>query len=491
MDLGTVVLPFTTVRAAKVADKDVVQSGEILTYTIRVSNAGHNKVEPNTLKITDSLDQHATYVEGSTILIMDGEADNVFAVADDSPTAFPLDGSGYMIPVELQRRGGTADIQFQVIVDSFMDLGGATSVVNEGKLTHDGKEIPFSVETPIEYTADIEITNTVYIGSDDGGAECPSAVEYVQHFVDTPIVYCFNVTNTGSTYLSSLVLQDEDLSYSADLTLTLPPGESTLVAFPSVIPGNLTNVVNVTGNPVWEDGSDIEDLEDVTDEDPSSVGEIPKLDTTTRTGTKQDCLQDVYTASGNPGGLECTSDDVTVVQLSTMPATCVPGTMINVTVNAEIQLQGTKYDVGWYVAADDGDALTGTCAVSGLFKPNEYEVQSTNATDAGVVSYCDAEFENANECGDVLLYSDVENATVWVPLLVDTEIPCVDDNLDGTLDLTLCLTWRSDETDVTCISGGEITVGFYPSTTTGCHCETYEVPKVTVPVVEDQVAPCS
>jgi len=491
MDLGTVVLPFTSVRAAKVADKDLVQPGEILTYTIRVTNAGHNKVEPDTLKITDNLDQHVAYVEGSTILITDGEVDNVIAVADDSGnTAFPLDGSGYRIPIKLNRRGGTADIQFQVIVDNFLDLTGATSIVNEGKLTN-GENIPFSLETPIDFTADIEITNTVYIGSDDGGANCPSAVEYVQHFVGTPIVYCFNVTNTGSTYLSSLVLQDEDLSYSTDLTVLLPPGESTLIAFPSTIPGNLTNIVTVTGNPVWGDGSDMENREDVTDEDPSSVGEIPKPEVTKRMSEKQDCLQDFYTAAGNPGELECTSDDVTVMQLSTMPATCIPGTMINVTVNAEIQVQGTKYDVGWYVAADDGDALTGSCAVSGLFKPNEYEVQSTSASDAGVVSYCDAELENENQCGDVLLYGDIESATVWVPLLVETEIPCVDDNLDGTLDLTLCLTWRTDETDVACITDGEITAGLYPSTPTGCHCETFEVPTIKVPLVEDVVAPCS
>ena len=94
-----------------------------------------------------------------------------------------------------------------------------------------------------------------------------------------------------------------------------------------------------------------------------------------------------------------------------------------------------------------------------------------------------------NQCGDVLLSSSVETATLWVPLLIDSEILCVDDTHDGKLDLSLCLTWRTDETDVACGVQGASS-GLFPSSATGCHCETYEVPTITVLTVKDLPAPC-
>ena len=739
-------LPFTTVRVTKLADKDVVQPGDILTYTIRVTNAGHNSIDPNMINITDTLDPHVKYVENSAILASGrfGVVEQVYSINDSlSGTPFPFDAAGYKIPYAIKRRGGTVDLQFQVIVDAFDSIKGATSILNAGTMVNgedpeeevpffkelpvqyvpainitntvykgsdaDGESCPTAVEyvedyvgTPIvycfnftntgstylgslvlenqdlklnidmdglqlapgesflfpsssniqgnltnlvtvtanpiyengtdivdledvtaqdpssigfiQYTPSIDVTNTVYLGENDGGALCPSAGEYVEDFKGIPIVYCFNVTNTGDSYLSSLVLEDDALTFTTTLTELLAPGESTLVPYASIIPGDLTNMVTVTANPVYEDGTDIEDLEDVTAQDPSSIGFIqytPSIDVTntvylgendggalcpaagehvedfkgtpivycfnvTNTGDsylstlvldddaltftttltellapgestlvpyasiipgdltnmvtvtanpvyedgtdiedledvsaedpssvsekpkpgidprlgEKDCLQTKYNDAGYPGELDCTSDETIVVSLSSLPSTCIPGTMVNVTINAEIQVQGSKYDVGWYTATDGGDALTGTCSVSGLHKPNEYAVMSSSAS-GGVVSYCDTEIESSNKCGDVLLYSNITTATVWVPILVDTAVPCLDDNLDGTLDLSVCLTWRTEETDVACFENGDLSSGLYPSTSTGCHCETYEVPTIKVPNVEDVVAPCS
>lgn len=618
---GTVVLPFTTVRVVKLTDKDVVQPGEVLTYTIRVTNAGHNNIDANMINISDTLDNHVTYVEDSAIFVHGrfGVVEQVFSI-DDSPsgTAFPFDEAGYKIPYLIKRRGGTVDLQFQVIVDAFDSIDGASSVINHGTMVN-GEDpddmVPFSKETPVQYVPAINITNTVYMGSDadgdschtaieyvenyvgtpivycwnvtntgsthlgslvlenqaltfiteidgvqlapgksflfpslshingnitnlvtvtanpvyengtdiedledvtaedpssigliqytpsinvtntvylgenDGGATCPTAVEHVEDFKGTSVVYCFNVTNTGDSYLSSLLLEDDALTFSTTRTELLAPGESMLVPYASIIPGNLTNVVTVTANPVDADGNDIDGLSDVSAEDPSSVSEKPLPNIDPRAGEK-DCLQSNYNDAGYPGEMDCTSDDTIVLSLSSLPSTCIPGAMVNVTINAEIQVQGSKYDIGWYIATDGGDALTGTCAVSGFHKPTEYAVMSST-TSGGVVSFCDTELENSNQCGDVLLNSNVETATVWVPLLVETAIPCLDDNLDGTLDLSVCLTWRTEETDVACFANGDLSSGLYPSTSESCHCETYEVPTIKVPNVEDVIAPCS
>ena len=107
------------------------------------------------------------------------------------------------------------------------------------------------------------------------------------------------------------------------------------------------------------------------------------------------------------------------------------------------------------------------------------------------MKYCN-DHGSSNQCGDVVLMQDnkVGTATVWVPLLVDVDIPCVDDNLDGTLDLSMCLTWRTDEMDVACAIDGDLTTGLYPSSGSACHCETYEVPTIKVVTVQDDVAHC-
>ena len=131
------VLPFITVRVTKVADKDVVQPGEVLTYTIRITNAGHNKIDENMIKINDSLDAGVTYVPNSAILVISrfGVVEQVSAV-NDATTGTPFPFQGYKIPVPIKRRGGTVDIQFKVVIASFNIVGNATSVVNKGTMVN-------------------------------------------------------------------------------------------------------------------------------------------------------------------------------------------------------------------------------------------------------------------------------------------------------------------------------------------------------------------
>ena len=71
------------------------------------------------------------------------------------------------------------------------------------------------------------------------------------------------------------------------------------------------------------------------------------------------------------------------------------------TIEAMLRLVGSLYDVGWYVAGDEGDALTGTCLVGGLLRGDDYSVDGSSEGDGGVVSWCEDGFENDNNCGDM------------------------------------------------------------------------------------------
>lgn len=263
MDLGTVLLPFIAVRATKVADKETVEPNGILTYTIRVSNAGTQAVEGGNIRIFDTLDANVQYVADSTVLIMDGDLDNAIGIDDDisGETVFPIDETGFLLMEELRRRGGIADIQFQVMVAGLYELNGTETILNTGYLKQqEDEQDDFETETDINYEyAEIEITNTVYLGEDDAGASCTTAVEYVEDYAGEPVIYCFNVTNTGATYLNTLIIEAVALLYDPTeiVGVQLAPGESTLVTVPATITGDLNNTAVVTGNPLHPDGTDI------------------------------------------------------------------------------------------------------------------------------------------------------------------------------------------------------------------------------------------
>jgi uncharacterized repeat protein (TIGR01451 family) len=123
------------------------------------------------------------------------------------------------------------------------------------------------------FSAEIDIQNTVYLGNDDG-AKCggPEAVEFVSDFYGADVVYCFKVTNKGSSHLSAIQITNAALAFKDASIGTLAPGRSAIISHDGQITGDLKNLAVVTANPVTEDGRDLLDLADVKDEDPSSVG---------------------------------------------------------------------------------------------------------------------------------------------------------------------------------------------------------------------------
>ena len=333
----------------------------------------------------------------------------------------------------------------------------------------------------LEHKANISITNTVYKGGDSTGASCPDAVEFVEGFKGTSVVYCFNITNTGNTHLSAITLTNNDLAFNMSGIMNLAPGQSVLVPFKSSIVSNLTNVANVSGNPVFSNGTDIADLADVNAGDPSEVGILVEDYTPPNNET---CLQDSWNENRTQpvDDLICTTKEVYVETLVSKPITCVLGSYVNVSVSAFISLASTRSDLGWYIAADGGDALEGNCIVEGLEEAYTYRITETQF--GGEVTWLD------DECGDVTINGT--GALLEVPTFVHATIKCDDENKDNMIDLSVCFTWNTADTDGLCsLTKQTGKANLLPGDSSMCYCEAYNIPNSTVVDPNDDVVPCS
>jgi uncharacterized repeat protein (TIGR01451 family) len=180
--------------------------------------------------------------------------------------------------------GDSGSVTVSVEVDRDVSPGTMTNTVEL-----DYTDIVFSdypVETDIdvdqyEENPAIEIAKTVYRGH-DGGASCPG-VESVTGANGADVTYCFRVTNTGTTYLDSITINDPGLGITqADMTLLsgltrLAPGESLVYYYETVINGDLVNTASTSGNPTDAEGIPLPGLDDPTDDDTAAVeiGLIP------------------------------------------------------------------------------------------------------------------------------------------------------------------------------------------------------------------------
>ncbi|MCK5920745.1 MAG: hypothetical protein KAG66_07370, partial [Methylococcales bacterium] len=175
-----------------------------------------------------------------------------------------------------------------IVLDTFSEenkthngKGTTVAVVTEDNLTLD-----FGF-TPLE--ASISILKTVYGDDDiskghDAGISCgtPRAESQIvlvdqDKSKDMPVTYCFEVTNTGESYLTDIAIIDETLGIThAALTLLNGPapaglesGASLLYYYEVTLTESLTNVATVTAIPSDEEGKPTG--ETVTSEDPSTA----------------------------------------------------------------------------------------------------------------------------------------------------------------------------------------------------------------------------
>jgi hypothetical protein len=380
-----------------------------------------------------------------------------------------------------------------------------TAVVTANPTLKDGTDIPGANDVTwsdassvgeLVYFPSITVDNKVYIGEDNGLACNTSAVESVAGKSGTAVVYCFNITNTGDTYLGDIKFKDIELAYEDNSIAFLPPKASKLLVFLSTISGNLTNNAVVVANPTLADGADISGAKDVTATDPSTVVIKAGIGGDVRNGDKDPykppsnstkCMQDNWKDKGNKDDLVCASKEVYINTLkSDKPMTCKPGEQITLTVDASIQIAGPRNDVGWYVAKDGGDALTGQCIVNGLQDNGAiYNVTNAASKTAGFVQWTTANGADGDQCGDVFIVN-YGSAKLDIPIVVNATMPCTDENDDGVLDFAICFTWKSDATNAVCQLATNT-----PGNHCACFCTRVDIPNVeVVGTPTDPIAPC-
>ena len=120
---------------------------------------------------------------------------------------------------------------------------------------------------------------TAYAGH-DGAASCPGT-DLVNGISGAMLTYCFSVDNTGDTILDITTLDDAALGIDLmDVTFKsgdtndsdlLDTNETWIYYFEGSIAGDLTNIAQVTANPVDDSGSDLPELSTVTDSDSADV----------------------------------------------------------------------------------------------------------------------------------------------------------------------------------------------------------------------------
>ncbi|MBS1195894.1 MAG: putative lipoprotein, partial [Actinobacteria bacterium] len=121
-----------------------------------------------------------------------------------------------------------------------------------------------------------ELVQTAYSGHDDGGG-CPGSAELAVDEGDE-ITVCYEVMNSGDTYLAEIEVRDEGFDFDPDDAIwlvgdpaaLLPPGGRLLVAYeadadPHISPGPMlrATAVDANGTPLHlqAEGADVENLE--------------------------------------------------------------------------------------------------------------------------------------------------------------------------------------------------------------------------------------
>lgn len=144
----------------------------------------------------------------------------------------------------------------------------------------------------------------------------------------------------------------------------------------------------------------------------------------------QTCLDDV----SNFNKLNCTANDVVVAEYTVTNGitTCIPGTTIEINADARLVAQASlRYDVGFFVAEDGGNALTGTCHHDYLPPPLSFA--PTVGPDR-FSPYFNAEVL-ADTCGDIEKGINTFRTITGIPVI------CQDTDNDGFLDIGTCTSW--------------------------------------------------
>jgi hypothetical protein len=187
----------------------------------------------------------------------------------------------------------------------------------------------------------------------------------------------------------------------------------------------------------------------------------------------------------------CATKDVYLEAIKAKtPMSCSAGETITISFDGSIRMmKELKYDVGYYIATDGGDALSGTCAVNGLQQgaaPYKVVDKAGSSNVVGSVAWT-TNGADGDVCGDVFTTAAVTASNIDLNVAMDLTVPCKDENEDGILDVAICFTWKCDATNGVCTIAKNIPGAL----TESCYCTRYDIPGIDVTsVVMDPVLPC-
>lgn len=189
------------------------------------------------------------------------------------------------------------------------------------------------------------------------------------------------------------------------------------------------------------------------------------------------CLQDAA-----PFEVHCKADDVKISQLfavQVFDGCAGPQDTATVRLVFKTEVQAAeRFDLGYYLALDGGDALTGTCQRDYLPPPLYYA-----PTEAALLSgYGPYPNIDGDLCGDGRrgwpmhrVVTDAAHPMGYVPVV----LPCVDNNHNGRLDVSYCATWKNADHEDSCTGMDQAGV---PQTASGCKCGVLDIiPWIPVP----------
>ncbi len=251
-------------------DVPQLQPGSVVTWTYLVTNTGNVTFALSSVVVTDSQPGITpTFVPSSDLnsdnLLSPGERWRYIATSVVQNLEAPTTGTTVV--------NGCNPTDTQV-------PGSQPTYFNLGQVTVPGA----TASDPSHYcnppVANINLEKTVYRGH-NGGASCPGD-ELVADQVGTRVTYCFEITNTGETYLDSLVFTDTILGINlSQLSLRsgatpLPPGGTIVYYYNATIPaGERLNTAFVEANPTDDQGRDLPGLANPTDQDTALVRSLP------------------------------------------------------------------------------------------------------------------------------------------------------------------------------------------------------------------------
>ena len=179
--------------------------------------------------------------------------------------------------------GETAVLYVETIIDGDLTnvVGVSGTAVDDAGEPLVGVDAVTATDTAevVEVTAEVAVDKTVYRGHDSGEG-CPGEEE-VLGVHEGEVTYCFVVTNSGDVALEPVVLEDAELGLTTpDMTVvsgdlsSMAPGETAVLYVETIIDGDLTNVVGVSGTAVDDAGEPLVGVDAVTATDTAEVDEV-------------------------------------------------------------------------------------------------------------------------------------------------------------------------------------------------------------------------